>query len=118
MTKERRMMQLTHFRHLNPGKLVAASIACGLVWEGSVAHAVDYSWTPAVGGNFLDDANWSPAGGPPGAGDTAIFDSAATGTITLGANHTVNVLSFRNDSGSLTLDLGGNTLNLAAANGF
>lgn len=111
-------MQRIHSHHLSRGKLAVASMIVGGLMCGTAAHADSYSWSPSGGGDFLDGANWSPAGGPPGAADTAIFDNEATGTVTLGADHSLTQISFRNDSGTLVLDLGGNTLSLVAGNGF
>jgi len=82
------------------------------------AFATDYTWNAAGGGDFGAAANWTPAGGPPVVGDVAIFDNEATGTITLAADRSVNQLSFRNDSGALTFNLGGFNLSLNVANGF
>ncbi len=45
---------------------------------GSVAQAaVTYTWTGSVSNNYNDANNWSPAGGPPVAGDTVVFSTAA-----------------------------------------
>ena len=45
------------------------------------AGADDYTWDNTVmSGNWSEEANWLPAGGPPGAADKAILDGGGSGT--------------------------------------
>ena len=49
-------------------------------------------WTNTVGGSFGDPGNWA-AGVVPGAGETAAFNLANSGTATLDANRSLAGLS-------------------------
>jgi PKD repeat protein len=76
--------------------------------------ATNFVWT---GGSdsWQSTTAWDPAGLFPGVNDNAIFTNAATYTVTLNADVTVQSNFFSNASGTLatvTLDLNGNTLNV------
>ncbi|MCK4343282.1 MAG: hypothetical protein KAY37_16330 [Phycisphaerae bacterium] len=83
---------LIRFRPV-PGLAVAGVLlACAFA---SPAWAVDYTWVAYEtdpSGNWSDANHWSPAGGPPGVGDTATIDLTGYGayTVTLNANTTVD----------------------------
>ena len=42
-----------------------------LACAAPAARAGDYTWNSTNSGNYATAAAWSPAGGPPGAGDNA-----------------------------------------------
>ena len=87
--------------------LLLAVLAC--VRAG---RATDFVWSNPAGGGYQESANWTPSGGPPGAADRAVLAGTPSGPIVLGANITNHTLSVAVDSGPLTLDLGGNLLEL------
>ncbi len=72
------------------------------------------SWNQTGGGDWSSGASWTS--GVPSA-NTAIFDNEDTGNVTFSAAPpSITDISFRNDSGALTFDLGGNTLTMTATN--
>jgi autotransporter-associated beta strand protein/T5SS/PEP-CTERM-associated repeat protein len=77
--------------------------------------ATNFSWI-AAGGSFQAAGNWSPAGGPPGATDTAIFPNAS-GTITFTGS--VSNTGLQVAQGLTTFGLTtGQTYTVSGANGF
>ncbi|MCC5830113.1 MAG: PEP-CTERM sorting domain-containing protein [Phycisphaeraceae bacterium] len=73
------MKRLTNrqIRRIHPG--IAAALL--LLGTTPVASAQNYSWASAVAGDWSEESNWTPAGGPPGPGDTAIFNIAGSYTV-------------------------------------
>ncbi|HEY4313071.1 MAG TPA: PEP-CTERM sorting domain-containing protein [Pirellulales bacterium] len=70
-----------------------------LAFEISLAVAADYSWANPVSGDFDGPTNWTPAGGPPGANDTAIFNLGSTGyTVSSTLADTLQQLRVDNDT--------------------
>ena len=69
-----------------------------------------YTWTNAVGGDYMAGGNWAPHG-PPGTNDTARLSSATQGPVYLSnprlTNHTLQVTG-----APVTLDLNGRSLPL------
>ncbi|GAB2816765.1 T9SS type A sorting domain-containing protein [Ferruginibacter profundus] len=72
-----------------------------LSFAAGISYAVTY--TAITNGNFEAASTWSPAGGPPGAGDNVIIPSGITVTVT--ANNTAQ-LSGLNLFGTLTFAVG------------
>jgi hypothetical protein len=64
-----------------PNVAVVVVLAAALLVAGApVVHATTYTLTPQVGstGSWSDSGDWSPEGGPPGAGDVAIIPAGKT----------------------------------------
>jgi T5SS/PEP-CTERM-associated repeat protein len=61
----------------------ACAVAAGAALYGTgTAQAADFHWIKSNDIGFYDDAsNWSPAGGPPGSADNAIFDLSADSVV-------------------------------------
>lgn len=99
-------------RHHARRRFALAAVAPSLALSAAVsstALAADISWIATGSANFNTPTNWDPAQVPTVA-DIAIFANNATGTAALTAPAAVNDLSFRNTSGSITLDTAGGTL--------
>ncbi len=88
-------------------RAVFAVLAMALFPSG----AADLVWNNPAGGNWSVAANWSP-NQVPGANDRAFITNAATFTVTLNADATVNTVVVGGPSGAPTLALAGGTLNL------
>ena len=78
------------------------------------ANAADFSWTGFTAGGWNNIGNWSPGGGPPGPGDTALFNGPfvfqpnLTTGATVGTLHmTDGVIQDVTLSGPGTLSLSG-----------
>lgn len=71
------------------------------------ALAVTFSWSNASGGTYSTAANWSPAGGPPAAGDIAQLTLANTYAIGFTTSPTINTLT--QTQGDVTLNLNNTT---------
>ncbi|HEY4313072.1 MAG TPA: PEP-CTERM sorting domain-containing protein [Pirellulales bacterium] len=70
-----------------------------LAFDTLPAVAADYSWANPVSGDFDGPTNWTPAGGPPGANDTAIFNLGSTGyTVSSTLADTLQQLRVDNDT--------------------
>ncbi|MBN8417693.1 MAG: autotransporter-associated beta strand repeat-containing protein [Verrucomicrobia bacterium] len=70
-------------------------------------------WIQAAGGDFNTPGNWD-TNTVPGAGDTALFNIAMSGNVTLSANAMPGSISFDTDATSFSLGaLAGNTITLA-----
>ena len=54
--------------------------------------ALIYTWRRTGTGGWNDAANWSPAGGPPGTADTAVFDFVLTPSVVLTGTATVGLI--------------------------
>jgi len=57
-------------------RLFTVYLAASFGLRAGSARAAEYTWVGGSGpggGSFSDPANWTPAGGPPGAADTAIY---------------------------------------------
>ena len=82
-------------------------ICVALAFEISPAQAADFSWANPVSGDFSDPTNWSPAGGPPGPNDTAVFNLGSSGyTVTSSLQDTLQQLRVNNDTVTLQDTLG------------
>ena len=80
------------------GRLVALS----LLTMSGVALADDYFWTAPVSGSFSTPGNWTPSG-PPGASDTANFNTGASTAYTVSTTITsISRLLVDNDTLSLS----------------
>ncbi|MDB5288827.1 MAG: transporter [Phycisphaerales bacterium] len=86
---------------------IGASI---LLVAAGPAVAAD-TWITASSGIYSVPANWS-ANAPPGAGDMAIFNAAATYAVTFPSSANVNQLLV--DNGQVTFNLQGHTYSLAS----
>src|SRR5262249_8174340 len=71
------------------------------------ANGQTFTWQPTTGGLFDTGANWSPAGGPPSAGNTAIFNSTASQTVIFQTN--VTLASHQIENGAITFQLNQST---------
>ena len=63
-------------RHSLPFCLFLAVVAALLLLAALAprANAADFSWTGFTAAGWNNVGNWSPGGGPPGPGDTALFN--------------------------------------------
>lgn len=73
----------------------------------SSALATTFSWSNASGGTYSNAANWTPAGGPPAAGDIAQLTLANTYAINFTTSPTIN--TFTQTQGDVTLNLNNTT---------
>jgi hypothetical protein len=77
-----------------------------------------YSWKSAVSGNWTTAADWTPAGGPPGAADTVtIAASGAAYTVSLTSADAAGALTLSSAAATLAVGAGltvGGALDLAA----
>jgi hypothetical protein len=71
---------------LNTKKVFVGMLAVGAI--AASASAVNYTWTGNVSRSMSNAANWTPSGGPPGSGDTAVIPNVANDPI-IDANFTV-----------------------------
>src|SRR5688500_16708131 len=74
----------------------------------AAARAADYEWNGPDDDSFAplhDASNWSPAGGPPGAGDAAIFAGQGGTNVMVSQSTTVAAVGVR-----------GTHINLAVSN--
>src|SRR5262245_36708440 len=56
-----------------------AAALLGLLAAAAAARGqTTFTWNNAAGGTFSASANWTPAGGPPGVGENAIFNLSNT----------------------------------------
>ncbi len=91
--------------------LLAALVTAGLASAPS-AHALTQTWSNAAGGDFNTVGNWTTT--VPVSTDTALFNSALSGNVTLSANATPGSLNFDTNATSFALGtLGGNSLKFA-----
>src|SRR6476659_9316803 len=56
------------------------------------ANAADFSWTGVTAGGWNNSGNWSPGGGPPGPGDTGVFNQVFINQPNLTTGATVGTL--------------------------
>src|SRR5438067_561476 len=83
-----------------PGR-VRFGCLLALACAAPAAQAGDYTWTSAASGNYATPAAWSPAGGPPGAGDNALIAAAGAYTVTLDDNRSVTNFTLNAPGASL-----------------
>ncbi|MDX1964075.1 MAG: hypothetical protein SFX18_13055 [Pirellulales bacterium] len=94
-------------------RMTLAAVVCLLP---ATLPAADRFWIDPLGGNFVDNGNWSAvsggAGGAsvPGAADDTNFDLNNTYTVSFSGNVTNNSLDV--DNGNITFDLNGLTYTL------
>lgn len=91
---------------------IRGGVTLAIVAFSSSVNASNFNWNDPNGGLFLDGINWNPFG-PPGVGDTAIFQLPNTYTVDLTGN-VVNDSAFVRNS-NLTLDLGSNNYSTNSA---
>lgn len=70
--------------------------------SSSFSFANTFTWTNTSGGNWSVAANWSPAGGPPGAADTALITNNGTYGVTNSGVASVSVLTLGGAAGTQT----------------
>jgi hypothetical protein len=72
---------------------VVTLIAAMLALSAASASATDFTWTGNVNANFNAAGNWTPAGGPPDAGDSGTINKVANITLSAatGAINTLNI---------------------------
>ncbi|OPZ25851.1 MAG: hypothetical protein BWZ02_02278 [Lentisphaerae bacterium ADurb.BinA184] len=68
-------------------------------------RAATYTWADSAGGPFPAADNWTPAGGPPGSADTAIFNLNATYQVDFAANATTADAQFTAGGAGATVTL-------------
>ena len=68
-------------------------------------RAATYTWADSAGGPFPAADNWTPAGGPPGSADTAIFNLNATYQVDFAANGTTADAQFTAGGAGATVTL-------------
>ncbi len=78
------------------------------VCSTNLAVGATFDWSNTLGGTFSTAANWTPAGGPPGSGDTARFSLPNTYTVTFSNSPFLNGLT--QTQGVVTLNLNNATL--------
>jgi len=73
----------------------------------------EFRWQ-VLQGNFESPGNWTPAGGPPGSGDAAVFSRGAASayTVTFGSGADTVNRQLRVDNDRVTFNLGGRTYQL------
>ena len=100
--------------HLNKMANVITVSVSALVTASAAAATFD--WLFPANGNFINAANWTPAGGPPGPADVARFTQAGatSNVIFIGGHTTVGVLTL--NSGNLTFFLNGFTFQASELN--
>jgi hypothetical protein len=82
------------------------------------AHAIDYAWNNAGGGNWNVATNWTPNGVPNSNADTATITAAGTYAVTIDGNFTVRTVTLGGATGTQTLSLPSTrTLTLQAPSG-
>jgi hypothetical protein len=76
-----------------------------------------FTWTGSIDGDYSDANNWSPAGGPPGTGDSAIVDDASTQDMDSGFAQAAQLLDLLWLLPGSTISIGssGNELNIGAS---
>lgn len=89
----------------NQFTIFVAIVLCLAV--ASSAPATTFSWSNASGGTYATAGNWSPAGGPPAAGDIAQLTLANTYAINFTTSPTINTLT--QTQGDVTLNLNSTT---------
>ncbi|MCA9283964.1 MAG: hypothetical protein KDA22_02025 [Phycisphaerales bacterium] len=101
---------MTKLNWRSPRRWLVTSCSAGTaLWlAGACSAAVVTSWTAPRGGLFSDPANWSA--GVPGSSDTAVFDLVSSYPVDLDDSTAASRMLVR--SGQVTLNLGGNTLDL------
>lgn len=93
----------------------AGTVACMAL--AGPAGATGFSWLSPVGGLWSNSLNWSPAGVPLVAGDTAAFGvSGAPYTVTMDVSPTLDGLTV--SSGDATLFVSGRTVTVGGATGL
>src|SRR5262249_14172053 len=80
------------------------------------ADGQTFTWQPTTGGVFDTAPNWSPVGGPPGSGDTAIFNSTASQTVIFQTN--VTLASHQIENGAITFQLNQTTNTMSGGVGL
>ncbi len=65
-------MKITIIKRIT-GRVLPAILALAASAQG----AVTYTWVGGIDNNYNNAANWTPSGGPPVAGDTVVFSTAA-----------------------------------------
>src|SRR5262245_26071240 len=83
-----------------------------LSFTSAAAWGVAFTWNDSSGGLFDDPANWTPAGGPPGSGEDALFNLANTYTVTFQSDVTNATSTISN--GTVSFQLSGTTHTLTA----
>jgi len=74
-----------------------------------------FTWVGGSSANWADPANWTPAGYPSAAGDTALIDAAGTYTVTVNSGETDTIDSLTLNASGATLSVSG-TLAFGGAN--
>jgi autotransporter-associated beta strand protein len=92
-------------------RLVIGAIVFSGLMVTTTVEAADYTWTDGNAA-WATAGNWSPAGGPPGAADTATFTGAVGRIITLAANAAATVTI--TNSGNWTWTAAANSLTVGA----
>src|SRR5207249_455002 len=82
-----------------------------LACAAPAARAGDYTWNSAASGNYATAAAWSPAGGPPGAGDNALITAAGAYTVTLNDDRSVTNLTLNASGATVSHSFGTYTVN-------
>ncbi len=96
------------FAPLSRSSLIICASLCAVN-----SASADQTWTGAADANWATLTNWS-GGALPLATDNAVFDSTSTanlGAIALGANRTINGITFTSPASDVTI-VAGSTLNL------
>lgn len=78
-------------------RLCAAASAAVALACGNALQANTYTWVGGASGattTWSNAANWTPTGGPPGAGDEAVFNITTTNQPSLTANASIGEVDF------------------------
>lgn len=104
------MLTFHHIRRIK--SLLKISLFALSLARGAIAWGTDYTWNDSVtSGNWTDSANWLPATGYPGAGDTVFIPGNAETSITLTSDITIKTITFNSEAGSkITLVLNSHSL--------
>ncbi len=70
-------------------KLSCAAVACFGLWTAT-AVAVDKTWTPTIGNDFFQNANWTPAGAPGVADKALVLDPTVEALINFTGTRTID----------------------------
>src|SRR5438045_1165450 len=98
------------------GRAMIVAAAAALLACGSAAKATDFQWNINASGLYELSNNWSPAGVPSLAADTATFNQTGTYTVTFNGTRTITAAEV--DNGNVTWALSGLTYTVTAATGL
>jgi autotransporter-associated beta strand protein len=98
-----------------PTTALAALLALARLLAADAGAQTFRAWTGAAGADFMDAANWSPAGNPPISSGVGVFGDPAAAPhqpeVTVSTNRSIDGLQFTSGTGGWTI-AGAGTLNI------